>query len=262
MENITVNNSAVMSYAMTGIVSILLPFLLAFLWKRSSNEGYYAAIIGFLGFLAAGTVRILARAMLLNGGSPLKKSALAFYVTNAVISGVLEETSRLLCFKYLLKNKTARSVSVMHGIGHGAYETVVLVGIGSFDYVSYLNTLKSGGVSAFITDLTAEETANTIEWLKAIAGYSFGTGLLATLDSISGVVFHIAMSVIVFAALQQIDWKKLFLLAVGMHIVADIVPYFEFIGAVGMEALRVFNILLIMLFGWIAYRKYQELSYA
>ncbi len=261
MENITISGSTILGYGITGIVSMLLPFALAIIWKRSTNEKYFAAIVGAFGFFCAATARILARAVFLGKGSPLSGSIFSFFVTNAVISGVLEETARLLCFKYPLKNRSARSVSVMHGIGHDGFESIVAMGISSFQYVSYLSTAKGSGLEVFTKGLSEQEAQNVIEGISNLASKSLGTSLLITIGCASGTVFHISMSVLVFAALQQSDPKKLFLLAAGVHTIADILPYFQRVGIVGTEGMVLITVFFDSAVGWFAYKKYQELPY-
>ena len=261
MDSINISGSTILGYGITGVVSVLLPFVLAVIWKRTTDEKYFAAFVGAFGFFCAATVRILLRAMLLGKSSPLRQSPFAFYLTNALISGILEETARLLCFRYPLKNRTSRSVSVMHGIGHDGFESITVIGISSFQYVSYLSTAKSLGIEAFTKGLPKEEAQNVAEGIASLAGNGFFHSLFVTLGAVSGTALHIALSVLVFAALQQFDWKKLFLLAVGLHTLADILPYFEHIGLIPTEGVVILDIVFAAAVGWIAYKKYQELPY-
>ncbi|MBO4524113.1 MAG: YhfC family intramembrane metalloprotease [Ruminococcus sp.] len=261
MDSVNISGATIIGYGITGIVSILMPFILAIIWKRITDEKYFAAFVGAFGFFCAATVRILLRAMLLGNSSPLRESPFAFYVTNALISGVLEETARLLCFKYPLKNKSSRSVSVMHGIGHDGFESITAIGIVSFQYVSYLSTAKSIGIEAFMKGLSETEAQNVADGISSLADQNFFSSLFVTLGSVSGAALHIALSVIVFSALQQFEWKKLFLLAVGLHTFADILPYFEHIGLITMEGVTILDIIFTAAVSWFAYKKYQELPY-
>ena len=261
MNDITITGSTILGYGITGAVSILLPFVLAVIWKRTSGEKNFAAIVGAFGFFCAATLRIILRAAILGKSSPLRESPFAFYMTNALISGVLEETARLLCFRHPLKNRTSRSVSVMYGIGHDGFESITAVGIVSFQYFSYLSAAKSRGLEAFTEGLTETEAENVLKGIADLADQSFGGSMLVMLGAAAGAALHISLSVIVCSALQQLDWKKLFLLAVGLHTFADILPYFEHTGLISRAGVTVLDIILSAAVGWFAYKKYHELPY-
>lgn len=260
MTEIYFSSGTILGYALTGAVCIFVPFLLAFLWRRYTGESWLIFIVGVVTYYIVGTVRIMARMLMFGEDSFLRSDKLIYCFSQALLSGVLEETARYVVFRYPLKNRTARTVSVMYGLGHDAFESFAVGGIMSLEYVSYALTCNSKGIGVFLAGLNEEEAADMLESFATLADHSFMNSLLVDADMISGTLFHVAMSVIVFMAVRTEDWKRWLLLAIGIHTLMDLRQYLVVLG-LGMDGARAVNIVLTGFICWYCCRLYKKLPY-
>ncbi len=261
MDDIVFSAGTIIGYALTGIVATALPIGLLFFWKKYTGESIFPFFVGIAAYYIAATVRIFMRMPLKVEGSIFQSNKLLYCFAQALLSGVLEETARLIAFRYPLRNRTARSTSVMYGIGHDAYESIILTGITSFQFVIAAIGYNRYGMEGYGVDLNSEEALSLYESTRKLADQSFFESLIFTLDEVSSIAVQIALSVIVFAALQKVDWKKLFFLAVGLHTAMDFFMYFPKLGYISMNAAILLDIVFDAAIAYYAYKRYQELPF-
>lgn len=254
------SSGTILGYALTGAVCIFAPLLLAYIWRRYTGESWLIFIAGAVVYYILGTVRIFARMLMFGEDSFLRSDKLLYCFSQALLSGVLEEVARYITFRYPLKNKTARTVSIMYGLGHDSFESVAVGGIMSLQYVSYALTCNSKGVGIFLEGLNEEETADMLRSFTTLADHSFLNSLLVDADMLSGTFFHVAMSVIVFMAARTGDWKRWLLTAIGIHTLMDMREYLV-VSGMSMDGARVLNIIMTGLICWFCYRLYKKLPF-
>ena len=246
-------------YAATGVICTAIPILLAVFWRKRTYESWVVFIVGFLAYFAAGTVRILLRMLMFGDGSFLNSSPFLFYLVQGLLSGLCEETARYSAFKYPLRNRTQRTASIMYGLGHDFYETLAVAGFASFHYVLDGIDWNNLGEAEFTRGLDEAAAKKMLEGVAAAADFSFLDSMLVTLDCISGTVTHIALSVIVFKAVQTGDWKRWLMLAIVLHTMGNFLCGYLPLSDTGMH---LFSIVQAAALGWFAYRVYKELPYA
>lgn len=246
-------------YAATGVVLTAVPILLAVFWRKRTYESWVVFIVGFLAYFAAGSVRIILRMLMFDEGSLLNSSPFLFYFVQGLLSGVCEETARYAAFKYPLRNKTERTASVMYGLGHDFYETLAVGGFASFHYVLDGIDWNNLGEAEFTRGLDEAGAKKMLEEVAAAADFSFLDSVLVSLDGISGTFTHVALSVIVFKAVQTSNWKHWLLLAIGLHTMGNFLCGYLPLSNTGMH---LFSIVQAAAIGWLAYCVYKELPYA
>ena len=246
-------------YAFTGIIATITPFLLAYLWRKRTYESWIVFLVGFLAYFAAGTVRVILRAFIFREGSAFATDPFLFYLVQGLLSGVCEESARYIAFKYTLSNKTARTSSVMYGLGHDCYETLAVGGIASFHYILDGIDWNNLGEAEFTKGLDEKAAQKMLEGVAAAADYSTLDTVLVCLDGLAGTFIHVALSVIVFKAVLTGDWKRWLLLAIGLHTLGNFLCGYLPLSDTGMH---LFSIVWAAGIGWFAYRVYQKLPYA
>lgn len=246
-------------YAATGIVCTVAPLILAFLWRKRTYESWVVFLAGFLAYFAAGTVRIMLRFFIFREGSVFATDPFAFYLVQGMLSGVCEETARYVTFKYPLRNRTERTTSVMYGLGHDFYESLAVGGFASFHYVLDGIDWNNLGEAEFTRGLNEKAAQKMLEGVAAAADFSFLDSVLVSLDCLAGTFTHVALSVIVFKAVQTGDWKRWLLLAIGLHTAGNFLCGYLPLSSTGMH---LFSIIWAAAIGWFAYRVYKELPYA
>ena len=246
-------------YAVTGIVCTIMPLILAFLWRKRTYESWVVFLVGFLAYFAAGTVRLILRFFIFREGSIFATDPFVFYLMQGLLSGVCEETARYAAFRYPLANRTARTASVMYGFGHDFYETLAVAGFASFHYVLDGIDWNNLGEAEFTKGLDEYSANKMLEGVAAAADFSFLDSVLVSLDCLAGTFTHVALSVIVFKAVQTGDRKRWLLLAIGLHTLGNFLCGYLPLSETGMH---LFSIFWAVGIGWFAYRVYQKLPYA
>ena len=151
----------------------------------------------------------------------LKRDPWMFYIVSALLSGVFEEVGRYLVFCYAIPYYDRRDDCISYGIGHGAIEVI----------------LTHSLIKADIID-----------------------SLIDCSDFATGIAFHAAMSVLVFAAAHYYN-KKLLFAAIGLHTIIDIIPAFYLMDRITFEELTFIYPLYIIIVCWLAhivYRNFRE----
>lgn len=258
-SDINFSTGTLLRYAATGIFAAVVPFLLAYLWRKRTNESWLVFLAGFLAYFAAGTVRIILRAFIFREGSAFATDPFLFYLVQGILSGVCEESARYLAFRYPLGNKTARTTSVMYGLGHDCYETIAVGTMASFHYVLDGIDWNNLGEAEFTKGLDEKAARKMLEEVAAAADYSTLDAALVCLDGLAGTFTHIALSVIVFKAVQTGNRKRWLLLAIGLHTLGNFLCGYLPLSDMGMH---LFSIFWAMWICWFAYREYQKLPYA
>ena len=258
-SDIHFSTATLLRYAATGIVCTVAPVLLAVFWRKRTYESWVIFIVGFLAYFAAGTVRMMLRMLMFGEGSSLNSSPFLFYLVQGLLSGVCEETARYIAFMYPLRNRTARTVPVMYGLGHDFYESLAVGGFASFHYVLDGIDWNNLGAEEFTRGLDEAGAAKMLEGVAAAADFSFFDSVLVSMDCISVTFIHVALSVIVFKAVQTGDWKRWLLLAIGLHTAGNFLCGYLPLSDTGMH---IFSIVEAAVLGWFAYRVYKSLPYA
>ena len=245
-------------YAATGIICLIVPMILAYFWRKRYDESWLVFLVGFLAYFTGGTVRFIFSSLIFRDGSFFKTNLFFFYLMYGLLSGVCEETARYVAFKYPLRNKTERTSSVMYGLGHDFYESFVIGGLASLHYVLDGIDWNNLGESEFTKGLNEKAAQKMLEDVANAADFSILDCLLVSLDSIAGIVIHVALSVIVFKAVQTCDWKRWLLLAIVLHTLGNFLCGYLPFSDTGIHLFSVFWAIMI---GWFTYRLYQKLPY-
>ena len=183
--NYTVNSPAIIT---SSIFLILFPIILSFIWIKYHQGKIVAIATGMLGLIVSFIIEIIIISLisLITGRS-------SFFLGFLIIlfPGIFEETGRLVCFKYILKNHiNTKITSVSYGIGHFGIKSILL-GFGSLIYL-------------FVKEEKLEENITFLSCLFEI------------IDDIWESILHISLSVFVFKTIK--DNKLIFyLIAIGIH---------------------------------------------
>lgn len=144
-------------------------------------------------------------------GGPLQSNIWLYAIYGGLAAGLFEETGRFVAFRFFLKKQTEPVTALAYGAGHGGIEAVLIVGLTMVNNMVLLASAKSG-------TLTDPYLIATAETLAAIPAGSF---LWAAFERASAILLHVALSVLVFAAVHQAKERWLFPVAVLIHAGAD-----------------------------------------
>ncbi|HAJ98136.1 MAG TPA: hypothetical protein DCO72_10430 [Ruminococcus sp.] len=152
----------------------------------------------------------------------VKENPWLFYVLSALLSGIFEEVGRYIVFRWCIPHDDQYRDCVSYGIGHSVMESFAISHVLENDI--YDSFLEAG---------------------------SFMTGIL----------FSVAMSLLVFVAVHKLKDKKYLVIAVGLHTIIDIIPalYFCEVVDIGDEMLiRLLYLAGVCYFSYTVYRHSQN----
>jgi uncharacterized membrane protein YhfC len=143
-------------------------------------------------------------------------------------AGLFEETGRFLTYRFVLKERTAKS-AVMMGLGHGGIESILLVGLSLVGTLVVYAALGSGhglGMTAEQQQLAASQF-ESLTPLLALAG---------GVERLSSMTVHVGLSMLVFQCFVRGQRRWLWL-AIGFHALSNFlgVASLKPLGAWGAE---------------------------
>lgn len=156
-------------------------------------------------------------------GDSIMNNSWLYALYGGLAAGIFEETGRFLAFKTVLKKSAEKRDSLVYGMGHGGVEALLILGLSMVSAIA-MSVLVNMGMSDMlyqgVTDPAAVESVDaTIKSLTDTAPYLYS---LSIIERLSAVIFHIAASVLVYAAALR-GKTALYPLAILLHAVFDAV---------------------------------------
>lgn len=246
MENMefgTVSTSSMLFMLLTAVLGIALPLIAAIIWCKKKHEPFTTVLIGAATFLLfAIVIEKPLQALVISLDSPVSQFVNARPVLWGIIvglfPGVFEETGRFVAFKTVLRKRKQRETGLSHGIGHGGFEAMFILGITYIEYFVFAIMLNQGSFVELMIEpvkdtLTPDVVKQITDIVEQITTFSAATMGVALVDRLIAVAFHIGASIMVFYAVK--DKKKwwLYPFAILIHTVID--------GFLGLQLAGVFE---------------------
>lgn len=247
MENMefgTVSTSSMLLMLLTAVLGIALPLITAIIWCKKKHEPFTTVLIGAATFLLfAIVIEKPLQALVISLDSPVSQFVNARPVLWGIIvglfPGVFEETGRFVAFKTVLRKRKQRETGLSHGIGHGGFEALFILGITYIEYFVFAIMLNQGSFVELMIEpvkdtLTPEVVKQITGIVEQITTFSAATMGVALVDRLIAVLYHIGASIMVFYAVK--DKKKwwLYPLSILIHAVID--------GLLGLQFAGVFEL--------------------
>ena len=237
-ETAAIPGSAIFALILESVPRLMLPFLLFHFWRKRTKAAYLPALIGLAVFIVVIPVKNL-----LMKSFGLEDTPWVYYILSASLAGVFEECGRYFAFRKPLRNYDDRKHCISYGIGHGAVECVVS-GYLSFQQLIVALWINGGG-----QDKSAEMLADSHPLVSVIF----------FLNSAMTFVFHIALSVVVFAAARKLNGRKYLFAAIAFHAVSDILIAFRYMGKLEGLDLFLLDLPITAVLCYVAWFIYREL---
>lgn len=247
MENMefgTVSTSSLLFMLLTAVLGIALPLITAIIWCKKKHEPFTTVLIGAATFLLfAIVIEKPLQALVISLDSPVSQFVNARPVLWGIIvglfPGLFEETGRFVAFKTVLRKRKQRETGLSHGIGHGGFEALFILGITYIEYFVFAIMLNQGSFIELMIEpvkdtLTPEVVKQITGIVEQITTFSAATMGVALVDRLIAVLYHIGASIMVFYAVK--DKKKwwLYPLSILIHTVID--------GLLGLQLAGVFEL--------------------
>jgi len=247
MENMefgTVSTSSMLLILLAAVLGIALPLITAIIWCKKKHEPFTTVLIGAATFLLfAIVIEKPLQALVISLDSPVSQFVNARPVLWGIIvglfPGIFEETGRFVAFKTVLRKRKQRETGLSHGIGHGGFEALFILGVTYIEYFVFAIMLNQGSFVELMIEpvkdtLTPDVVKQITGIVEQITTFSAATMGIALADRLIAVLYHIGASIMVFYAVK--DKKKwwLYPLSILIHTVID--------GLLGLQMAGVFEL--------------------
>ena len=216
-----VPGSVITAVIIVACAAIGLPVLLAILGRIRLKGTIVSALWGVLTFVVFAMIFESGINLLVQKYVGDITSNIWFYaIYGGLAAGVFEETGRFVVMKFIMKDTLNKQNAIMHGIGHGGIESIMLVGLTYVSNLAISLAINAGEIDSMLKGLDDTLKAQTIEQYSALWTTPAGLFYLAIVERIAAIALHICMSYIVYRAVKE-KKPEYYLLAVGIHFVYD-----------------------------------------
>ncbi|MBR6405452.1 MAG: YhfC family intramembrane metalloprotease [Lachnospiraceae bacterium] len=217
-----------MSFAL--LFSLAVPVLLFFWYRKRRGADILPFFIGCAVFF----LFVMLLESLLNNlilvvlpvGAKIRDNIILYALYGGLMAGLFEESGRFVAMKTVLRRFHKKDQNaLMYGAGHGGFEAVMILGMTSVNNLIY-SALYNLGMSDKLLALVPENMQGDVlpqlelafEQLRTIPSGQF---LLGPVERIPAVIFHIALSVLVWQAARNKKKFLFFPLAILLHFLMD-----------------------------------------
>lgn len=237
MEFAKVGAGSLLALGLGAVLAIALPITLALIWKFRKKERFTTILVGAATFLLFALLleKPIQNVLLFPSQMGLREHPLSAFLNArpvllalaaGLFPGVFEETGRLAAYKTVLKNRKNRETAVSHGVGHGGFEAMYLLGATYISYISYAVMINTGAFGTLVEQAAAKAPAQA-DALAALAGQlatlTFADVGLGFVERVFAVLFHVGASILVFYACRDKGRRWLYPLAILLHTALDFI---------------------------------------
>ena len=238
-------------------VFVIVPIVMALVWKFRKKERFTTILTGVLTFLIFALIlekpiqNVLAFPTVMGLSDHavsrfLNANPVLLAFVAGLFPGVFEETGRLIAFKTVLRKRRNRETSISYGIGHGGGEVLILLGLTYVEYVVYAVMINSGTFQTLIDQVRAlspDQAAGVEELARTLTAFSFPDLATAVFERVFAVLFHIGASILVFYACRDRKRAGLYPLAILLHTAMDFIVALSLFGVIDLSAWTLESIL-------------------
>ena len=223
-----IGTSVYLNIIIITVLGIVLPTIAAVVWLRKSKDRISSVIAGAATwFVFAVILESIPKAILFNPslsiGKTVMGSAVLYTVFGALLAGIFEETGRLIVFRTILKKRTNKETAVSHGIGHGGFEAVFLMGMIGIQYLVYASMINAGTFGQLIeqTAVMGADVSALEKIPEQLMGMTPAYITAMLIERLFAMLLHTALSVMVFYSVKK-HRAWLYFLAVVSHAMFDV----------------------------------------
>ncbi len=186
----------------------------------------------------------------------------AFYAVGSVVLTVaLETLGRFLGYRCVHKTRTDRRTAVSFGLGFGAAEAIVTVGLTALMYFSYAVSInEGGGLDALLATLTGSDADALRQVGDELAALTAADCVWMIVERAARLVAQVALAVMVFASVHDAEQRNLLWIGAGVQLVCLLpLTFYQIGGAVPQMAAEITLIAGAAALAVLAWRAYHQL---
>ncbi len=235
MEFTRVGTEQIALLAAGTILWVVVPLVIAILWVKKKKEKVTTVLFGALTFFVFVIVleKPIQNVLIFPTAMKLPEHAVSQFINArpvlwaflvGLFPGVFEETGRLVIYKTVLKKEKNRETSISHGIGHGGFEVMFILGMTYASYIAYAVMINSGTFGEIVEQVRAaapDQVDQVYAIADQLASFSAGNLVINIVERVFAVMYHIGASILVFYACKEKKYFFLYPLAIVNHTLLD-----------------------------------------
>ena len=155
-------------------------------------------------------------------GETLLNTPILYALTGGLMAGLFEETGRYIAFSTVLRPRLDKDENaLMYGAGHGGIEMLAVLGVASVNNLVYAIAINSGEAVSLLETVPAETRDQLEAVFFQLAETPSWQFLLGLLERVFALVLHLSCSVVVWFAAKKPGKRRLYPVAIGMHLAVD-----------------------------------------
>ena len=212
------------SFVVAIVFDVLMPVVVVLWARRKLGVAWKVIGIGALAFALSQLFTRLPLTQVIQYllRDELKASTLLMNVWLVVLSitaGLFEETARLIAFRRPLREHRTWKEAIGFGVGHGGFESAVLVaGVAA---IGLVNVVALSKLDLSTLPLTPEQLEQVRAAKVQIAALRWWEPLLGAYERVCAMLIHISMTVVVLQLFLRRQ-RRWFWFAVGFHTLANL----------------------------------------
>ena len=228
MDYGTVSNQTLVMLGIGAVIFLVVPIIIAIIWKKKKKEPFTTILIGAATFLLFVTVEKVIQSFFIMDSTPMgafiNARPVLWAFTVGFFPGLFEETGRLVAFKTVLKKRQQRETSISYGLGHGGVaEVSVIMTYTMISYFAYAALINSGEIATVleqVRELAPNQLSQIEDLIRQLTEFSAVSLVTMIIERVFAVMFHVGASIMVFYACKD---KKFWLypLAILIHTLID-----------------------------------------
>jgi uncharacterized membrane protein YhfC len=198
---------------MAALICLLGPIALGYWWRSRAGTSFVVFGWGAVVFFVSQIVLRLPWQIPLNRWviASHRSWLTAFVIVSALTAALFEEVGRWVGYRTVLKDERSRNAGVMFGLGHGACESILLVGLPIMGVLIASALANSGMISEPLALQAVRQQA------AALGGWG---AQLAVIERASSIAAHVGLSLIVLQGFVRGSHRWLSL-AILLHTALD-----------------------------------------
>ena len=210
-----VSVTTMLAVIITFCVSTVLPIgILIFLGVKHKGKGIWSA--WFLGAAGFFVMQMVIRTPILNllatrpSFMTFATEHYALYCLSMAFTAALSEVIARYVVAILMKKNLTFQRSLAAGLGHGAIEAIILIGMTYLNNLIYIGMINGGSFDSMVEQTAAlgVDTTSLLAIQDSLLHMNSGMYLLAGYERILTMILHVALSLLVcYYVSRKEDWK-------------------------------------------------------
>lgn len=223
----TVPVSSLACVAISCVVSVGLPIVLAVVCARRRRGALRAVLMGALCFVVGAQIlEGLCHQLVFTLFPSLQQTPAAYILYACLAAGLFEETARLVGLRRLCRRDDDVITGFAYGVGHGGIEAILVAVVSAVSNLSLMLAVNNGQTDALLAGMTTEQAAAVQPQIEQLAALPPMLFLASGVERVITIAFHIALSMIIWMVvtgrLPRWGYAVAVLLHAGMDVFAGL----------------------------------------